>query len=107
MEGNIFFHTTEIVKNLEIIHGKRYILNFQLSIYDNGATFGQSLLDLKMSKSSTRKRVILAGILIGGKYAFARGKNVARLISNHDDSGRVRATKESCVFQGSGKKHVN
>jgi hypothetical protein len=50
-----------------------------------------------MSKSSTRKRVILAGILIGGKYAFARWKNVARLISNHDDSLLVRGTNESCV----------
>jgi hypothetical protein len=65
-------------------------VNFQLSIYDNGATFGQSLLDLKMSKSSTRKRVILAGILIGGKYAFSRWKNVARLISHHEDSVLVR-----------------
>jgi hypothetical protein len=61
----------------------------QLSTYDNGATFGQSLLDLKMSKSSTRKRVLLAGILIGGKYAFSRWKHFARLVKFNEDSAAV------------------
>jgi hypothetical protein len=74
---------------------KIYFLHFQLSIYDNGASFGQSLLDLKMSKSTTHKRVALAGILIGGKYAFSRWKNVARLMSYNEDSFLVRKISRS------------
>lgn len=42
-----------------------------------------------MSKSSTNKRILLAGILIGGKYAFSRWKYVARLMSYNEDSAVV------------------
>jgi hypothetical protein len=57
---------------------------FQLSIYDNGATFGHSLLDLKFSNSSTKRRILFATLVVGGKYALARCRSISRFSSDEN-----------------------
>ncbi|CAB3362294.1 Hypothetical predicted protein [Cloeon dipterum] len=56
------------------------LLVWKLSVYDKGATFGQSLLDLKYYNSSIRKRILLAALVIGVKYVISRTRTVAKVL---------------------------
>ncbi|XP_059469909.1 peroxisome biogenesis factor 2-like [Neocloeon triangulifer] len=58
------------------------LLVWKLSVYDRGATFGQTLLDLKYYNSSRRKKVLLALTIIGGKYFVSRIRSLSRTLTD-------------------------